>query len=113
MKEKLFCVIIRQTKNGEKMEKTNDYRALFLIAPEKQNELEDITGRIKSVITQNSGKISSENLMGKKKVAYPVKKREEAVYLELGFEMLPRSVKDIRKQYRIDDDILRALIDRR
>ncbi len=95
------------------MEKTNEYRALFLIAPEKQNELEDVTGRIKSVITENSGKVSSENLMGKKKTAYPVKKREEVIYLELDFEMLPGSLKDIKKQYRIDDDILRVLVDRR
>lgn len=112
LNEKRFCVIIRPNKAGKKMEKTRKYKGLFIIKPEKEDVLEDLTGRIRSVITDNGGTFQEENLMGMRDLAYPIQKKEKAVYYEVSFEAKPSDIGNMTKQYRIDEDLLRTLIDR-
>lgn len=93
------------------MKKTKKYTGLFIISPDKEDALEEVTGRIKTIITENGGKTAEEELMGKRELAYPIKKKEQAVYFELTFEADPENIARITRQYRIDNDILRTLID--
>jgi len=93
------------------MEKTRSYLGLFIIAPEKQDTIDEVTGSISSVISDNSGNIVKENMMGKRQLAYPIKKKEEAVYYEVSFDALPEAVSKMMRQFRINTDILRTLID--
>ena len=93
------------------MENTKSYTGLFIIMPEKQDSIEDVTGSINSIITEHSGTIDKENMMGKKALAYPIKKKSEGVYYEVTFSSLPGTIEKMMKQFRINTDILRTLID--
>lgn len=94
------------------MEKTRSYTGLFIILPEKQEAMDEVKGKINSVISDNSGNITKENMMGKRTFAYPIKKKEEGVYYEVTFTALPESVSSMMRQFRINTDILRTLIDK-
>ncbi len=94
------------------MEKTKSYVGLFIIIPEKQDVIDEVKSKITTSITENSGSIVEENMIGKRDLAYPIKKKEEGVYLELTFSAEPASIAKIKRQCEINTDILRTLIDR-
>ncbi|NQT32230.1 MAG: 30S ribosomal protein S6 [Candidatus Omnitrophica bacterium] len=93
------------------MEKARSYVGLFIITPDKE-DVDEVTGSIKSVISENSGDITKENMVGKKKLAYPIKKKAEGVYYEISFNAAPESIANMTRQFRINTDLLRSLIDK-
>ncbi|MFH1394763.1 MAG: 30S ribosomal protein S6 [Candidatus Omnitrophota bacterium] len=94
------------------MEKGRSYTSLFIIVPEKQDELGEVKNSINAVIGENTGKIVKENMIGKRRLAYPIKKKNEGVYYEVTFTALPESVTKMRRLFQINTDILRTLIDK-
>ncbi|MBU0683533.1 MAG: 30S ribosomal protein S6 [Candidatus Omnitrophota bacterium] len=94
------------------MEKARSYTGLFIIVPEKQDEIGEVKNGISLVIGENTGKIVKENMIGKRKLAYPIKKKNDGVYYEVTFTALPKSVTKMRKLFQINTDILRTLIDK-
>ena len=79
------------------MEKSRSYSGLFIITPDKEGEIDEITGGIGSVITENSGSIVKENMIGKKTLSYPIQKKAEAIYYEVTFTALPESVTSLNE----------------
>ena len=94
------------------MENARSYSGLFIIVPEKEDSIDEVKKTIGSIISENSGNIVKENIMGKKTLAYPIKKKTEGIYYEVTFDADPGSVSGMMKQFRINTDILRTLIDR-
>jgi ribosomal protein S6 len=94
------------------MENTKKYSALFIIIPEKLDVFDEFKGGITSVIGEYSGNVLGETVMGKRTLAYPIKKRKEAVYYEVVFAADPETVPKMMRQFRINTDILRTLIDK-
>lgn len=93
------------------MEETRSYSGLFIISPDKEDAADAVQNDIKSIITKNSGNIVEEKKIGKKQLAYPIKKKTEGVYYELAFTALPSSIGRIMRLCRINTDIMRTLID--
>lgn len=94
------------------MEKTRAYEGLFIITPDREESIEESKNSINAIISDNSGEIVKENMMGKKKLAYPIKKKKEGIYYEVTFDALPSSIANMTRLFRINTDILRALIDK-
>ncbi len=95
------------------MEKTKQsYSGLFIIIPEKQESIDDMKKAITSIISDNSGNVVKENMMGKRNLAYPIKKKSEGIYYEVIFDAPPASVSRMMRDFQINTDILRALIDK-
>jgi len=94
------------------MENGREYSGLFIIDPEKEEGIEEVKGKISEVISSHSGDIVKENVMGKRKLAYPIKKKTFAIYYEINFNAAPEGISKMMRQFRINTDILRTLIDR-
>lgn len=88
------------------------YAALFLIVPEKQDAMDEMRDKIKAIISEYSGNIVKETVIGKKKLAYPIKKKDTSIYYEVIFTSLAESVPKMIRQFRINTDILRTLVDK-
>jgi len=94
------------------MEKTKSYSGLFIINPDKEEAIDEVKGKITSIITENSGKIAKESLMGKRQLAYPIQKKQTGIYYEVTFSAPPEKVAAMSRQFRIYTDVMRALIDK-
>lgn len=94
------------------MENLRSYSGMFIIDPAKQESITDVTGSINAIISDNNGKVEKENMMGKKNLAYPIKKKKEAVYYEVVFTAEAGSLKKMMRQFQINTDILRTLIEK-
>ena len=90
----------------------NTYEAVFLIdANLDEKATNAIFDQIKEVITKNEGEIiSSRTLAEKRRLNFPIKKKQEATYYLVDFKLKPVSVDQIRQAFRLNENILRALV---
>ena len=87
----------------------NKYETIFIINPEVNEE--GIKGLIQkfSELINNDGKVTEVNEMGKKKLAYEIKKNKEGYYVVINFEAKPEVVSELERVYRITDDVIKFL----
>jgi len=65
---------------------------------------------IKEIIAKNGGNIISEENIGKKRLAYEIKKNKDGYYYLLVFKIASEAVKKIERAFSISDDILKDII---
>ena len=51
--------------------------------------------------------------MGKKKLAYEVKKNKEGFYVLINFEAKPDSITELERNYRITDEVIKFIVVRK
>ena len=91
----------------------NKYESIIIINPNCTEEaIKALEGKVTGLINQN-GKVESVENMGKKKLAYEIKKNKEAFYMLFNFEAKPDSIAELERNYRITDDILKFIVVRK
>ncbi|ASQ89645.1 30S ribosomal protein S6 [Prosthecochloris sp. GSB1] len=65
---------------------------------------------VKKVIAANGGDIESVLEIGRRKMAYPIRKETVGSYAHIEFMGVPAGLAAIEKAFRYDDNILRFLI---
>lgn len=87
----------------------NKYESIIIVNPNVDEAgLKAIEEKFTGLINEN-GKVESVENMGKKKLAYEIKKFKEAFYVQFEFEAKPESIKEIERVYRITDEILKFI----
>lgn len=87
------------------------YEAVFVIKSSVPHDaLKGALQNIQDLIPKEGGKIVKVFEWGKRKLAYPIQKHEEAFYLVLYFELDPLKIARILSVYKLNDQILRSLI---
>ena len=91
----------------------NKYESIIIINPSCREEaIKALEEKVTGLINAN-GKVESVENMGKKKLAYEIKKNTEATYMLFNFEAKPESIAELERNYRIMDDILKFIVVRK
>ena len=91
----------------------NKYESIIIINPNSTEEaIKALEEKVTGLINAN-GKVESVENMGKKKLAYEIKKNTEATYMLFNFEAKPESIAELERNYRIMDDILKFIVVRK
>jgi small subunit ribosomal protein S6 len=90
----------------------NNYEIAVLYHPDLEVDLEKGSKRVEKVIADNGGTITKTDNWGKRKLAYPIKKQEFAVYVFYTVEMPAENVMKVEQTFNITDEIIRFLITR-
>lgn len=90
----------------------NQYEIAILYDPDLEIDLEKATARVEKIFTDNGGNITNTDNWGKRKLAYPIKKNESAVYVFYTVDLPAQSVKKIEGILNITDEVIRFLISR-
>ncbi|HVS78749.1 MAG TPA: 30S ribosomal protein S6 [Candidatus Saccharimonadales bacterium] len=90
----------------------NIYEIAVLYHPDLEIDLEKAESRVTKIITDNGGKVTKTDNWGKRKLAYPIKKQEFAVYVFYTVEMPAENVAKVEQTFNITDEIVRFLITR-
>lgn len=91
----------------------NKYESIIIVRPNVDEEgLKALEEKFTGLIN-NAGKVETVENMGKKKLAYPIKKNEEGTYILLNFEAKPESIAELERVYRITDNILKYIVVRK
>lgn len=87
----------------------NKYETIFIVNPEVNEEgIKALIQKFSDIIN-NDGKVLEVEEMGKKKLAYEVKKNKEGYYVVINFESKPELIKELERVYRITDNVIKFL----
>ncbi len=88
----------------------NKYESVIIINPNvEENTLNELTERFSTLINSD-GKVEQVNNLGKKKLAYEVKKNKEGYYVVLDFEANPNLIAELERNYRITDEVIKFIV---
>lgn len=89
----------------------NQYELLYIVPAQfTEDELTPVKQKVREVIEKAGGKISLEDNLGKKKLAYPIKKMFQGYYLLNHFEMESSGIEAFEKDLRLTDHVLRHMV---
>lgn len=88
------------------------YEIAVLYDPDLEIDLEKTSAKIEKIFTSNGGKIINVDNWGKRKLAYPIKKHEHAVYVFYTLELPSKNVRKVENTLNITDEVIRFLITR-
>jgi small subunit ribosomal protein S6 len=89
----------------------NKYELAVVYFPKfNENELENKIDEIKNIINKFGGEIIDIENVGKRYLAYTIKKQSEGIYYFISFDAPESLPRQLEENLRIKDDILRYLI---
>ncbi|HSW80504.1 MAG TPA: 30S ribosomal protein S6 [Candidatus Saccharimonadales bacterium] len=90
----------------------NQYEVAVLYDPDLEIDLDKATKRVEKIFADNGGEVKNVDNWGKRKLAYPIKKNEHAIYVFYTIEFPPESVQKVESVLNITDEVIRFLITR-
>ena len=91
----------------------NKYESVIIVNPNVDEAgIKALEEKFTGLINAN-GKVESVENMGKKRLAYEIKKFKEGTYMLFNFESNPDSIKELERVYRITDDIIKFIVVRK
>ena len=91
----------------------NKYESVIIISPSVEEEgIKNLVKKFSDLIN-NDGKVESVEEMGKRKLAYEVKKNKEGYYVVINFEAKPELITELERNYRITDEVIKFIVVRK
>lgn len=89
----------------------NHYEVCYLVgANYTEEELIPLKEKIAATIAKAGGKISLEDSLGKKKLAYPIKGNHQGYYLIYQFDLEKDKLKELDRELKLTNELLRHII---
>jgi small subunit ribosomal protein S6 len=86
------------------------YETAFLITPKlEEEEMEKLIQKMADVVAKKKGKMIKIDKWGKKRLAYPVEKNNEAFYVFFHYEGEPDIPPELERRFRQTEPVLRYL----
>ena len=88
----------------------NKYESVVIVNPNLEEE--SIKNLIKkfSDLINTDGNVTSVEEMGKRKLAYEIRKNKEGFYIVIKFEAKPELIAELERNYRITDEVIKFLV---
>lgn len=91
----------------------NQYESVIIINPSlSEEEVKEIIAKFTDLINTN-GEVEKVDELGKRKLAYEIKKNKEGYYAVYTFKAKPDHIAELERNYRITDDIIKFIVVRK
>lgn len=91
----------------------NKYESVIIINPSLEEEgIKNLINKFSSLIN-TEGKVESVDELGKRRLAYEVKKNKEGYYVVFHFEAKPTLIAELERNYRITDEVIKFIVVRK
>ena len=87
----------------------NKYESVVIINPAVDEEAKKALIQKLTDVINNDGKVEKVDDLGKRKLAYEIKKNKEAYYVVFDFEANQASITEIERIFRITDDVIKFI----
>lgn len=86
------------------------YELLTILKPNLDNdEVDKAIEKLDSDLTELGGKVESRDKMGRKKLAYDIKKSRDGFFVNTVLSMPEEKVADFRRALKLNDNVLRVM----
>jgi small subunit ribosomal protein S6 len=87
-----------------------NYEIMFIVSPDgTEEDIDKINGQIEGVITAGGGKVEKLEKLGKRRLAYMVKKFREGSYVLFTTQADGAIVKEVERRLRVMDLVIKYL----
>ena len=88
----------------------NKYESVIIINPSAdEDKVKALIDRFSDLINKQ-GKVEKVDTLGKRKLAYEVKKNREGIYVVFYFEAEPTLIAELERNYRITDEVIKFIV---
>ena len=91
----------------------NKYESVIIINPNLEQEVTKSVIKKFEDLINTDGKVESIDEIGKRKLAYEIKKNKEGYYVVYNFEAKPELIAELERNYRIDDSVIKFIVIRK
>lgn len=91
----------------------NKYESVIIIQPSLDEQAVKALIKKFSDLIEKNGKVESVEEMGKKRLAYEIKKQREGYYVLFNFEADPSSIVELERNYKITDEVIKFIVVRK
>ncbi len=85
------------------------YETILVLSTQLGDKSPELVSKFESVIRDNGGTLDANHSWGVRELAYPIKKEPQGLYYLLEYTAEPDLVKELERQMRITDGVLRFL----
>ncbi len=87
------------------------YEATYIVDPNLAEDTHNgLLERMSATVVDNGGSVIDTKNMGRRRLTHEVKGRIEGIYICMRFDSEPAVEAELRRQLRLADEVLRALI---
>lgn len=88
----------------------NKYESVVIVNPNLEEEsIKAVINKFSDLINTD-GKVNSVEELGKRKLAYEIKKQKEGFYVVFKFEANPALISELERNYRIADEVIKFIV---
>ena len=88
----------------------NKYESVIIINPSVEEEgMKTLIQKFTDLIDKD-GKVEKVEELGKKRLAYEVKKNKEGYYVVFYFDANPQAIAELERNYRITDEVIKFIV---
>ena len=88
-----------------------NYEVLFILDPAAEDaDKEAFTERVQTIITDEEGTVGKVDVWGMRKLAYPIRKKNEGYYVLIEFQAGTDLPKELDRRLKIADICMRHII---
>lgn len=94
-------------------QRLRDYEIVFILTPEaNEGEVNAAIERVSAFITERGGSVSEREIWGLRRLAYPINKFMEGIYVLAKFTLGANDVLALDRSLNTSEDVIRHLVTR-
>jgi small subunit ribosomal protein S6 len=101
-----------RSRESNRIVPATDYEVTYIIRPTLEDaEIEARIEQLSQLLQSNGGEVVGEiEKMGKRRLAYEIDDVREGYYVIMKFKSEPAAAKELERQMRLNEDVMRALL---
>lgn len=87
------------------------YEVMIIVDPDtEERSVQPMLEQYLTVITKGGGSVESLDIWGRRRLAYEIRKKSEGIYAVLNLTANPADVKELDRQFSINESIMRTKV---
>ena len=93
------------------MRSVRHYEVMIILDPQQdERTVAPSLDKFLETVRKDNGKVENVDVWGKKRLAYPINKKEEGIYAVVNLECESHSVLELDRRLNLNDSILRTKV---
>jgi len=89
------------------------YETMYILSPDiPEEEVETHVSKYRDLVTEAGAEVLDTQMRGKRRLAYPIAKHREGIYVQLNHNGDGQQVATLERAMRLSEDVIRYLLSR-